>query len=141
MTTLTEFKEIEAKATKGPWEVEPVSGYCVDYILTKHPDFQPTDNYNRWKNFVAETTLAAGHPKQNFHNDSKFIAISRSALPALIAVAEKLEDTLWQCLDDLSGGSMEFPGHGICEAAWNNAKQALAAYEAWGKQIEGGDDV
>lgn len=41
------------------------------------------------------------------------------------ARAEKLARALDQVLDDLSQGTMQFPGHGVCRQAWDEAIEAL----------------
>jgi len=40
-------------------------------------------------------------------------------------IADNLKLRLDQILDDLSAGSMEFPGHGVCKQAWDEAIEAI----------------
>lgn len=49
---------------------------------------------------------------------------------------QKVKEALEQMLDDLSHGSMEFPNSGVCEATWNQAKQALAELEEFMERLE-----
>ena len=56
---------------------------------------------------------------------------AKCALAFLIFMREKdeamkvLAESLYQILDDLSGGKIVFPGHGVCEEAWDDAVRAL----------------
>ena len=38
---------------------------------------------------------------------------------------KRLREALEQILDDLSASTMEFPGHSVCRAAWDQAISAL----------------
>lgn len=123
MTTLKEFKEIEAKATKGPWRL----GDRSDTVVAEdengtHSGEINVDYYGL--PLVCESVIA--------QENRQFITISRTALPALIAVAEGMAEQLKDielCLSQGDAGGARRIG-----------RQALAAYEAWCKQIEGGDD-
>ena len=46
-----------------------------------------------------------------------------------IALLKRARDNLDQLLDDMSQGKMEFPGHGVCEQAWDEAQQTITAID------------
>lgn len=87
--TLPDLAQLARAATPGPWRVEHVAGYCIDYVLTEHPEFQDKPHGN----YVSETTYAAGHKEQRFSADSAFIAAANpTAVLALIEVAEAAKE-------------------------------------------------
>ena len=57
------------KATPGPWYVEKVKGYTIDYVKTKHPDHAPTEN-NKHRNLIAECQQRVYQAREtaNFNN-------------------------------------------------------------------------
>lgn len=80
MTTLEEFKEIEEKATKGPWRLGDHSPTVVA------EDENGTHND---ESSVAYYGLPLVCESIKSQENRRVITISRSALPALIAVAEE----------------------------------------------------
>ena len=90
MTTeeLERLRSLYEASTPGSWRVEPMKGYCDDFIVTDHPDYQQKPHGNS----VAETSLAGGHQKQNFMQDSAFIAAGHNAFAALLDMAMRALD-------------------------------------------------
>ena len=92
--------ELDEKATPAPWKVNPIEGYTEDIIVTEHKDYQKPPHGN----YVAETGLAAGHPKQNFESDSALIAEYRT-LAVELAKACKWEPETKRCIEPTQIGS------------------------------------
>ncbi len=83
------LEDAARKATPGPWAVEPVKGYCDDFIITLHPDHQAKP----WGRVVAEVGLAAGQKKaadggEQYVNDGAYIALANPT--AILALLEEL---------------------------------------------------
>ena len=81
------LRELLAKATPGPWRVNPVKGYTDDQIVTDHPDFQQSPHGN----YVGETGLASGHKAHRYMADSALIVAAINALPALLDRSDELD--------------------------------------------------
>lgn len=50
-------------------------------------------------------------------------------IEALEASNKRLREALEQLMDDISSGTMKFPGKYVCQAAWEQAETALAQEE------------
>lgn len=66
------------------------------------------------------------------HNRTGIGMKEQEANAILIAAAPELLEALDQILDDLSASTMEYPGHSVCQAAWD---QAIAAILKAGGQL------
>lgn len=121
MTTLAEFKEIEAKATKGPFSSTFTSGKQRGvrakggFVCFLPAPMQYTGQDDRYEEELEENK-----------SDAELIAISRTALPALIAVAEGMAVALYEA-------SQDYDPNGFGRVL----NKALAAFEAWKDNIEG----
>lgn len=82
-----ELRRLCEAATPGPWDVEPVRGHCEDYVVTRHEDHQQKP----WGRLIGEFNFNAGHAKQNYSNDAKFVAAARTAIPALLDALDAAE--------------------------------------------------
>lgn len=130
MTTLEEFKEIEAMATKGPLKADNNLG-C------KRISAKLYGNHKQAKR--TEIAHTVGLPEEEDSANAKLFAISRSALPALIAVAEGMATSM----ENLKPFFKDYVGQMVISKipGWQEIdrefQQALAAYEAWKLNIEG----
>lgn len=116
MTTLTEFKEIEAKATKGPWRLD----------VKSHPFDEHYEAKICGDIFVLVDFNGPNYPHKQ--PNAELMTISRTALPALIAVAEAMAGAL-------KNSRFIMIAEGIDDTGFVN--EALAAFEAWEDNIEG----
>ena len=72
--TIARLRELEAKATQGPWNA------TSDAVFIDHPHLTP---------------LIATIETVNFHADAQFIALLRNSLPELLEHIERLQRAVY----------------------------------------------
>lgn len=123
MTTLKELQAVIDGATIGDWVVlfDKIGYPCV------------VDNNNGTTICEVSWTSDEGHrfAYECSQKRAEFICLAAVALPAALKLLIESKGRIEQLLDDLSSGSMVFPGHGVCQQAWDEAVSTLAAIEAF----------
>jgi hypothetical protein len=88
---LVALKKAAEGATPGPWKVKPIKGYTDDYVVTEHPDYQQKPHGAH----IAEVGYAAGHTKQNFQENARFIALANpTTILSLLAENERMKEAI-----------------------------------------------
>lgn len=134
MTTLTEFKEIEAKATKGRLFVDDGTPGHIKAARTDGVSTPTVFRFDIWSRLRLECGTDYGGGIQNDEEEpnAQRAAISWSALPALIAVAEGMALAMREAIRI---GDLPVKKH-IRANMDAKLRVALIAFEAWKNEIE-----
>lgn len=87
---LDKYKELVEKATQETWDYrESTDKIKIPYIFLR-------PGYFFWPQMLDNEVTRMLKVKENFHNDAKFIAASRTIVPELIAEVQKLQEQIKQ---------------------------------------------
>lgn len=137
MTKSERLRELIAKATKGPWRIQPETG---DEL--KKAVIRDSDNYCQIAEFVGSCTPMCDWfvGVRYLEANVKMVAESRTALPELLDLVEQMADELEVSLAAIKAHTFCYDEHGVHTLTDDytferevipGIEKALAAYEKW----------